>query len=81
MIMRLKQLLKKELLFYIVILIVLALVMHSDLLTSPLARLDLMKEKGNYFHPFMYSFVLYSVILFLRTIINVTSKIFEKKSK
>jgi len=81
MINRLKLTLKREALYYLVILVVLALIMHIDLLSNPLSRLELMQEKDNYSHPFFYSFILYSVILVLRTLINVVSKIFEKKSK
>jgi len=77
---KLKLLAKKEILYYLVTLIVLALIMHFDLLSDPLARIEAMKEKGNYFHPFIYSFVVYSVMLVLRIIIDLISKIFEKKS-
>ena len=81
MISKLKHVFKREFIYYLIILVVLALVMHSDLLSSPLERLEIMKEKENYFHPFLYSFIFYSVILFLRTIINIISKVFEKKLK
>jgi len=79
MIQKFRHTLKKELLYYFIILIILALVMHGDLLSEPLLRLETMQEKGNYLHPFLYSFVVYSVILFLRGTINLVSKIFEKK--
>jgi hypothetical protein len=80
MIAKLKLALKREFLYYITIFVILALIMHIDLLSDPLSRLDLMKEKGNYSHPFFYTFILYSVILVLRSIINFVSKIFEKKA-
>ncbi len=78
---KLKLVVKKEFLYYFIIFVVLALIMHSDLLSNPSSRLENMQEKENYFHPFLYSFIVYTVILILRTIINFTSKIFEKKSK
>jgi len=78
---KIKSVVKKEFLYYIVIFLLLALLMHSDLLSNPLARLEIMQEKENYSHPFFYSFIVYSVILILRIIINFVSKIFEKKSK
>ncbi len=80
MIEKFKLVVKKEFLYYLIILLILALIMHSDLLTNPLSRLEIMKEKENYSHPFLYSFIVYSVILVLRTIINFISNIFEKKT-
>ena len=80
MIHKLKLALKKEVLYYLITLVVLALIMHFDLLSDPLSRLEIMKEKENYFHPFFYSFIVYSVMLVLRVIINFISKIFEKKA-
>jgi len=77
---KLKQILKKEFLYYSVIFLILAFIMHSDLLSDPFSRLEIMQEKENYSHPFFYSFIVYSVILVLRIIINFVSKIFEKKS-
>lgn len=81
MIAKLKLLVIKEILYYLIIFLILALIMHSDLLSNPLSRLEIMQEKENYSHPFFYSFIVYSVVLILRTIINFVSKIFEKKSK
>ena len=81
MINKLKLAIKKEVLYYLITLVILGLIMHIDLLSDPLSRLELMKEKENYFHPFLYSFIVYSVMLLLRIIINFISKIFEKKTK
>ena len=81
MINKFKLVVKKELLYYLITFVVLALIMHFDLLSNPSARVELMKEKENYLHPFLYSFIVYSVILVLRIIINFISKIFEKKNK
>ena len=73
-----KHALKKEALYYLLTILILALIMHFDLLSDPLARFELMQEKGNYSHPFIYSFVIYSVILILRKIIDFIMGIFEK---
>jgi len=80
MIHKLKLALKKEFIYYLITLVVLALLIHSDLLSDPAARLETMKEKENYLHPFLYSFFVYFVMLVLRSIINIVSKFFEKKS-
>jgi hypothetical protein len=81
MIRKLKFVVIKEFLYYLITFVVLTLIMHFDILSDPSSRLELMKEKENYFHPFFYSFIVYSVMLVLRVIINFISKIFEKKSK
>ena len=80
MLEKLKSVIKKELLIYLATLLILALIMHSDLLSDPLSRLGLMQDKGNYFHPFLYSFIVYAVILILRKTIDFVMGLFEKKS-
>ena len=75
-----KLFIKREILFYMAILFVLALISHSDLLTNPLARFQLMSEKGNYAHPFLYSFIVYSILFIIRKIIDFIIGLFEKKT-
>ena len=73
-----KHTIKKELIIYLLVVLVLTLIMHSDLLTNPSMRINLMHEKENYSHPFLYSFFVYSAILILRKIIDFISAIFTK---
>ena len=80
MIKKFKHTIKREILYYLLTLLALALIMHIDLLSDPFARLHTMSEKGNYFHPFLYSFFIYILILILRKIIDFISSIFEKKT-
>lgn len=80
MIKKFRLAIKKEVLYYLLILLILALVMHSDLLNDPVARLQTMDEKGNYTHPFLYAFVIYVTILIFRKIIDFVVGIFEKKN-
>ena len=80
MVGKIKHILKRELLYYLLTLLVLALIMHIDLLSDPSARLTMMQEKENYFHPFIYAFIIYSVIFILRKIIDFVTGLFEKKS-
>jgi len=79
--MQFKKVLQKELLFYLLTLVTLALVMHIDLISDPFARLETMQEKGNYSHPFLYSFIIYGIILILRKVIDFIVGLFEKKSE
>ena len=74
-----KSVIKKELIIYSLTLLVLTLIVHSDLVSDPSSRMNVMYEKGNYAHPFLYSFVVYSVILILRKTIDFITSIFEKK--
>ena len=80
MIDKFKHTLKKEFLYYLLTLLILALIMHIDLLSDPLARLNQMHEKGNYTHPFIYSFVIYIIMLIVRKIIDFVTDIFNKKT-
>ena len=80
MVKKFKLAIKKEIFYYLLILLILALVMHSDLLNNPVARFQAMSEKGNYTHPFLYAFIVYATILFFRKIIDFVVGIFEKKS-
>ncbi len=74
-----KHAIKKEALYYLLTLLVLAVIMHSDLLSDPFERFDTMHEKGNYSHPFLYSFLIYGTILIIRKIIDFIMGLFEKK--
>ena len=80
MVERFKLAIKKEALYYLLTLLVLALIMHIDLLSDPLARFHTMQEKGNYSHPFLYSFIIYGVILIFRKIIDFIMGLFKEKS-
>ena len=80
MVEKFKHVIKKEILYYLLTLLVLALIMHIDLLSDPFARLNQMHEKENYSHPFLYSFVIYIAILIVRKVIDFVMGIFEKKS-
>ena len=75
-----KLAIKREILIYLVMFFVLALVMHSDLLSDPSSRFQLMNEKENYSHPFLYTFIVYSVLFVIRKIVDLISGLFEKKT-
>ena len=75
------SIIKKELTIYFVILFLLAIVQHSDLLTSPLHRFEDMQSLGNYFHPFLWGGVVYIFILIVRMIIKFILKIFKRGEK
>jgi len=70
---------KREILIYLAMLFVLSLVMHSELLGSPLLRFQMMQDKENYFHPLLYTFVIYSILFIFRKILDFILGLFEKK--
>ena len=81
MIEKFKSSIKREIIYYIITLVVLALIMHFDLLSNPLARFEEMENRGNYSHPFIYAFAVYIIIFIIRKIIDFFIGIFQKKTQ
>jgi len=70
---------KREIFIFLLILFILTLVMHSDLLSNPSARFDMMFEKENYAHPFLYTFIIYSIFFIIRKVLDFIIGLFENK--
>lgn len=64
------KIIRNELIYFLLILLVLALLQHSDLLHSPLERIDLMIGKENYLHPLLWTSAVYITIGLLRAIVK-----------
>jgi hypothetical protein len=64
------KIIKTEIIYFVLILAVLAVLQHSDLLHSPLERMSLMSEKGNYFHPLLWTSAVYLVVGLIRLIVK-----------
>lgn len=62
--------LRTELIYFFVILLILAVIQHSDLLSAPMARVDLMLEKQNYLHPLLWTMPAYIVVGIFRAIVR-----------
>jgi hypothetical protein len=75
-----KLALKREFFVYLLIFFVLSIVMHSDLLSDPSSRFQMMNEKENYSHPFLYSFFVYSILFIIRKTLDFIIGLFEKKT-
>ena len=75
-----KSALKKEIFIYLATLLILAFISHSDLLSDPSSRFQMMNEKENYSHPFLYSFIVYSVLFIIRKTLDFILGLFEKKT-
>ena len=58
----------RELIYFSLILLILAFIQHADLLHSPMKRVDLMAEKGNYLHPLLWTSIVYIATGLIRLI-------------
>lgn len=58
----------KEILYFVIILLILAVVQHQDLLSEPMTRFTTMQENGNYLHPFIWTAVIYGIVWTFRLI-------------
>ena len=74
------KMITKELVFFAILIIALALVQHQDLLTQPAERFTLMSEKENYLHPLLWAGVIYFVLLVIRLILKFVLKLFRTKA-
>ncbi len=53
---------KKEFVIYLTILLLSALILHPDLLSDPLKRIEMMSERANYYHPIVFSLAIYLIV-------------------
>lgn len=74
-----ERIIKRELLIYASILLVLILLMHPDMLSDPAARLGLMQQHKNYIHPLLYTLFVYLIVYVLRAGISWLIGLFKKK--
>jgi hypothetical protein len=72
---------KKEVLIYLFILTVGAIIIHPDLLYAPLARFEWINERGNYYHPFVISTGVYLLIGVIRLTIRGIKHLYKRSSK
>ncbi len=75
------KILTKELLYFFAILIILALLQHSDLLNSPMTRFEQMQNNGNYLHPFLWSGGVYILFGIFRLAFKVVLYIKNKNKQ
>jgi len=65
----------KELIYYTITLVVLALLQHQDLLTTPLDRFEKMQSMGNFLHPFIWALVIYLLIASFRWLFGIIMRL------
>jgi len=71
---------KKEVVIFIVIFLVLALMMHMDeWLTHPLEHFHRLSTHQMPYHPLLYTTIVYLCVALIRYFINAIMKLFRKK--
>jgi len=66
-----KRRVTREVVIFTMLLVTLALQMHSDLFSAPLTRFHTMQNRGNYTHPLLYSTAAYLLLLLVRWVAGV----------
>jgi hypothetical protein len=73
---------KKEILIYITIIIIFALIQHPDILSSPIQRFSELPKAGAYgigaLHPLVFGFFIYLIVSFFRWIFSLIKRAFVK---
>lgn len=73
---------KKEIIIFISILLILAILQHTDLLTAPIERFQKLPESGAYglgaMHPLVFALAGYVAIGIIRLIYRGIKKIFNR---
>jgi hypothetical protein len=67
----------REAAVYALLLVTCALLMHPDLLSDPAERFSLMQGRKNYMHPFLYTALLYLILLIFRGIVGMVARLFS----
>lgn len=65
----------KESVIFMTLMAMLAVMMHGDLLTDPLTRYEVMMERGNLFHPFIWTALVYLALALIRGILKALMKL------
>jgi len=73
-----KKVLIREVLLYSTLLILLGLLMHPDMLNNPSQRFTLLQERGNYFHLFIYTAIVFFILYIFRYITKKLLLIIKK---
>ncbi len=74
-----EKIIKRELVIYSTILLVLILLMHPDMISDPAERLGLMQQHENYIHPLLYTFIVYLIVFALRALVSWVIGLFRNK--
>jgi len=69
----------REVVILSVIFVVMALLLHSDLVSDPFSRFAHMQQRGNYLHPLFYTFIFYMIFSILRFLVHLIKRLFFLK--
>jgi hypothetical protein len=73
-----EKIIKRELIIYSAILVVLIVLMHPDMLSDPAARLGLMQQHQNYIHPLLYTLFFYLILVVVRAAFNWITRLLTR---
>jgi len=76
-----KRILVREILIFSTLAVILALLMHPDLLENPVHRFNSIVERGTIFHPLFYTFLVYTIIGVLRLLFSFLKRLFFSSRK
>ena len=71
----------KEIIIFLAVVAILAIVQHQDMLSDPISRFSMMADMGNYTHPFLWAIVPYLLLLGLRLAVNMVLKNIASKKE
>jgi len=69
---------KKELLIYLAVLLLSALIIHPDLLSEPAVRFETMIARANYYHPLLFGLGVYLLIGAVRLLVKWIKKVIKR---
>lgn len=69
-----KTLIKNEIIIYFVLLFLLAVGVHNDLLHTPMQRIQLMIDHHAFWHPFVYTAIVYLFFALVRYTITIVKR-------
>lgn len=73
-----EKIIKRELIIYSALLLLLIVLMHPDMLTDPAARLGLMQQHQNYVHPLLYTLFFYLILFVVRAAFGWILKLLKR---
>ncbi len=76
---------KKEIIIFLSIFLILSLVQHPDFLSSPVDRITQLPKAAAYglgvFHPIVFALIPYVIILIIRALLKKVKQLFNKNIK
>jgi len=69
---------RKEVLIYLVVVLLSALIIHPDLISDPVARFEKMIARADYYHPLLFGLGIYLFIGAIRLLVKWIKKLIKR---